>query len=198
MKKFRLLACVMTLALLFCLCPAAALAEGEIPAQVTVEASQSAEAVLVFGPEDAAAKFPDEAVGPVVRPVTVAEGEIYYAAYEDTVYNNGGVVYNNGGLVYNNNGTVYNNEGVTYNNGGTVYANGGEVFSGLGQGIEGGGAIYDFATRFQEPFRYHVTLDTDVSPFAELTGLTEENGELWPDRDAGCTVTPRGGYDLLS
>ena len=198
MKKFRLLAWVMTLALLFCLCTAAAQAEGEIPAQVTAETPQSAEAVLVFGPEDAAAKFPDEAVGPVVKAVTVAEGEIYYAAYEDTVYNNGGVVYNNGGLVYNNNGTVYNNEGVTYNNGGTVYANGGEVFSGLGQVIEGGGAIYDFATRFQEPFRYHVTLDADVSPFAELTGLTEEDGELWLDKDAVCTVIPREGYHLLS
>ena len=198
MKVSKLLACALALVLLCGLCPAAALAEGDVPAQVTVEVQEPAESVIIFGPADAAAKFPDEAVGPVVRPVTVSAGETYYAAYEDTVYNNGGVVYNNGGLVYNNNGTVYNNEGVTYNNGGTVYANGGEVFSGLGQVIEGGGAVYDFATRYQEPFRYHVTLDADPSPFAELTGLTEEEGALWLEKDAICTVIPREGYHLLS
>ena len=197
MKQRKLLAWALALALLFCLCPAA-LAEEEIPAQLSAESPEAGEAVIVFGPEDAAEKFREEAIGPAVYPLTVSDGEIYYAAYEDTVYNNGGTVYNNGGLVYNNSGVVYNNAGVTYNNGGTVYANGGEVFSGMGQVVSTGGAVYEFSTEFQEPLSYRVTLAEDVAPFAELSGLREEEGELWLDQGAVCTVIPKEGFHLFS
>ena len=148
----KLFVFALALALLLCLAPAALAEEGDFQANVEVATPPVGRGVIIFNAKDAVEAFPDEEPGPAVYPVIVSAGQVYYAAYEDTVYNNGGLVYNNGGLVYNNNGTVYNNDGVTYNNGGTVFANGGEVFSGLGQVVHNGGAVYDFSTTFLEPF----------------------------------------------
>ena len=197
MKSAKRVSFLLIFCLLLGLSPAAR-AEGGTLATVIVESPEETQSVIIVDGEEAATASREEEMSPAVYPIHVEAGQIYYAAYEDTVYNNGGVVYNSGGLVYNNNGLVYNNDGVTYNNGGTVYANGGEVFSGVGQVIPNGGAVYDYSTVFRDPARFRVTLVEDPAPFAELSGLTEENGVLWLEEGAACTVTPRDGYHLFS
>ena len=121
MKLRKFLSAALCAALLACLLPAAAYADG-VKSITAKEQDETAAA------EDTSALALDEAVVNPAGETLYNDGDIVFNNY-GTVYNNGGIVFNNGGTVFNNSGTVYNNGGIVYNNGALVYNNAGTVFN---------------------------------------------------------------------
>ncbi len=241
MKKTRVLAIVIVLALLICLLPVTAMASGfprpqfgkpgaadketveteeaeetaEEEEAVTVEEKEedlaeeaeepAAEAEEVTAEEEEAAEEEEPAEEEEeipVNDVAVEEGESYYAASGEIVFNNGGTVYNNLAVVYNNGGIVYNNSGIVYNNGGVVYSNGGQVYNNGGTVYSNGALVYYFEGEVVESSiygYYKLTMAEDYSSFVSVEGLLEEPGTGTDilDKDSVITVVPIPGIAIV-
>ena len=214
-KKHALLALLLVLALLLCLLPATALAanDKDEPAP-TEEPVDEPEGEDIDEPEDEPADEPEdedaeepeeeedepeEDAEPVI--VSVDEDETWFAAAEETVYNNAGTVYANGALVYNNGGTVYNNGGTVYNNGGTVYANGGAVYNNGGTVYNNGATVYTFGGTVEDSMIYgYYPFETaeDYSELATIEGFADQQGEgLYVSKDDVITITAAEAVELI-
>ena len=246
MKKPKVLAMFIVLALLICLLPVTAMASGfprpqfgkpGVAKEETVETEDAEEAAyeedavtveeitedLAEEAEEPAAEEEDEDAEAVEETeeaeaaeepeeeqeeesafvdVTVEEGESYYAASGEIVFNNGGTVYSNLAVVYNNGGTVYNNGGVVYNNSGVVYANGGQVYNNDGTVYSNGALVYYFEGEVVESRiygYYQLTTAEDYSSFVSVEGLLEEPGTGADilDKDSVITVVPIPGISIV-
>lgn len=220
MKLKKTLSAALCAALLACLLPAAAYADGV----KSITAKQQDETAAA---EDIGALALDEAVVNTAGETLYNDGDIVFNNY-GTVYNNGGIVFNNGGTVFNNSGTVYNNGGIVYNNGALVYNNEGTVFNndgsvednaavpeinGTDEGAAddkavpaaapgskdeaaaedktGGNSSADEKTADEKNSGpYKITLSADYSAFADIIGL---DGDSSLAADAECVITPKEG-----
>ncbi len=150
--------------------------------------------------ESAAPSVP-EADSETASPVTVSEGETFYAYEGMSVYNNGGTVFNNLATVYNNGGTVFNNGGTVFNNGGTVYANSGTVYLNEGtvynheaEVLSRDDAVSSGKSRILG--YYELKLAGYYEPYVEMEGTTVEPGseKMIITEDTVCRLTPRTGF----
>ena len=209
MKLRKFLSAALCAALLACLLPAAAYADG-VKSITAKEQDETAAA------EDTSALALDEAVVNPAGETLYNDGDIVFNNY-GTVYNNGGIVYNNGALVYNNAGTVFNNDGSVEDNAAAPEISGTDDSAADDKAVpasttgtdeaaaedkaddtknDGKKAADDSKSAGEKSAGeknsgpYKITLSADYSAFADITGLDSDSGI---DADAECVITPKEG-----